>query len=310
MSAFTPDDDRLHPPVGDHPWWTETCWFSFDQPGEDVSATIYPLFRPNLGVCSLGVAVWDPSAHEPWLVPYSRTVWHLPMPTTDLTALRLQGLEIDRLEPLRRYRVAYRDEGMCDLELEYTALRPPHGTVIGSGIGHLDQPCRVVGEVVVQGRRITVDSIGMRDRTWSPRPDDRRGTATAYTYGHRDADEQFLVLTGLQGNEGSVLGGLFSGYLVRNGVEAPLVDGTRRVVERRAGFPVRIEVEATDALGRRLEAVGTARNRLANQASPAQFAWMTMTSWQVSGAGELIGEDQEVWSPDRLGPALAALATG
>ncbi len=147
-------------------------------------------------------------------------------------------------------------------------------------------------------------------RPWSPRPDDRRGTGTAYTYGHRDADEQFLVLTALQGNEGTVRSGLFTGYLVRDGLEAPLVDGARRVVQRRDGFPLRIELDATDALGRRLEAVGTARNRFANQASPAQFAWMTMITWRLPGAVELIGEDQEVWSPDRLGPALAALATG
>jgi hypothetical protein len=88
---------------------------------------------------------------------------------------------------------------------------------------------------------------------------------------------------------------------------SPLVDATRTVVERRHGYPLRIELQAVDALGRRLEAVGTTRNRLANQATPAQFAWMSMTSWDTTGGPVMIGEDQEVWSPDMLGGRLQEL---
>jgi hypothetical protein len=313
MTALTPDDDRLHPAASDHPWWSETCWYSFDQPGEDLSATFYPVFRRNLGICSLGVSLWDPTAHEPWRVPYSRSFWHLPLPATDLTELRLQGLAYDCLEPLQRYHVGYHDDGLGDIELEFTGLRPPHESGIANGVGHLDQPCRVVGEVVIRDRRIPIDTIGMRDRTWSLRPEDRRSPGTAYTYGHSGADEQFLVMTTLRGNVGSFVSGVFSGYLVRDGVHAALVDSARRVIERRDGYPTRIEVEATDALGRRLDAVGVACNRFANQATASQFAWMSMMRWTVVDgdrtATDVIGEDQEVWSADRLGAVLAALTT-
>ena len=306
MSMLTEADDRLHPPANQDRWWSETCWFSFDQPGQDVSSTIYPLFRPNLGVCSLGMYLWDGSAHEPWRVLYGRCYWHLAMPDTDLTELRLEGLSYDRLEPLRRYHIAYRDGDLIDLDLEFTALREPHEAGIGNGVGHLDQPGRIVGRINVRGRAIDIDTIGMRDRTWSPRPDDRRGPGTAYTYGHVDADEQWLVLTRLEGNDGAFISGVFTGYLVRDGVHAPLADARRRVVERRDGYPTRIEVEATDTLGRRLEATGTTCNRLANQATPSQFAWMSMTNWDVGGRS-MIGEDQEVWAPERLGAVLQAL---
>ena len=301
-------DDRLHPPATQDRWWTETYWFSFDQPGEDISATIYPLFRPNLGICSLGVFVWDPTAHEPWRVPYARNYWHLAMPSTEATELRLEGLSYDCLEPLQRYHVSYHDDGLIDLDLEYAGMRPPHAPAIAKGVGHLDQPCSVVGEVVLRGRRVKIDTVGMRDRTWSLRAEDRRN-ATAYTYGHADSYNQFLVLTTLDGNNGSIVGGVFSGYLVRDGVHAGLVDATRRVVARSNGYPTRIEIDATDTLGRRLEAVGTARNRLANQANASQFAWMSMMSWNVTGSNSLVGEDQEVWSPDRLGPVLEGLGT-
>lgn len=307
--TLTPEDDRLHPPGNDDRWWSETYWFSFDQPGPDLSATIYPLFRPNLGVCSLGVFLWDGSAHEPWQARYGRNYWHLAMPTTDATRLDLEGLSYRCLEPLKRYRVTYHDAELVRMDLEFTGLREPHTASLGSSAGHFDQPCRVEGEVTIRGERIAIDTLGMRDRTWSPRPENRAGARTAYSFGNASADDQFLLLTTLDGNTGSFLSGVFSGYLVRDGILSPLVDSRRTVVERRDGYPVRIELEAQDADGRRLEALGTTRNRLANQATPSQFAWMSMTSWQVAGAPDMIGEDQEVWSPDMLGGRLRDLDT-
>lgn len=309
LSKLDAADDLLHTPANDDRWWTETYWFSFDQPGENVSATIYPMFRPNLGICSLGVFVWDATAHEPWNVLYGKNHWHLRMPTMPATELRLEGLEYDCLEPLMKFRVGFHDRDLIDLELEVTGLRAPHEAGIGGGVGHYDQPCRVVGEAVVRGRRIALDTLGMRDRTWSVRPEVRYGHGTAYTYGYTGADEQFLTMTALNGNRGSFISGVFSGFLVRDGIQAPLTDATRRVVERRNGYPIRVEVEAVDSLGRRLEATGRTLNRLANQANTSQFAWMSMTEWSGPGCDGMFGEDQEVWSPDRLGPVLRGLGT-
>lgn len=304
--TLTDHDDDLHVPATDDRWWSETYWFSFDQPGPDLSATIYPVFRPNAGVASLAVYLWDPSGSTPWTARYGRSYWHLPMPTGPLTNLALEGLRYETLEPLQRYRVRYEDGDLLTLDLECAGLREPHEAGIGQGVGHFDQPCRVTGEVALRGERIAIDTLGMRDRTWSPRPERSRRRGTAYTYGHGSADDQFLVLTTLDGNVGSFASGVFTGYLVRDGVHAPLVDATRRVVDRLDGYPQRIELEAVDALGRRLEAVGTTRNRLANQATAAQFAWMSMVEWDGAGAAA-IGEDQEVWTPDRLGQPLLAL---
>jgi hypothetical protein len=208
-----------------------------------------------------------------------------------------------------KFRVGYHDRDLVDLDLEFTGLRAPHEAGIGGGVGHYDQPCRVVGEVTVRGRRIAIDTLGMRDRTWSIRPETRHGHGTAYTYGYTGADEQFLAMTTLSGNSGSFISGVFSGFLVRDGVQAPLTDAKRRVVERRDGYPARIELEAVDSMGRTLEATGTTVNRFANQATPSQFAWMSMTNWEVVGYPGMFGEDQEVWSPDRLGSVLGGLAT-
>ena len=53
------EDDSLHAPVGDDPYWSETHWFSFDQPGPNLSATIYPVFRTNFEI-----ALWGPKTRS------------------------------------------------------------------------------------------------------------------------------------------------------------------------------------------------------------------------------------------------------
>ncbi|MEN8159503.1 MAG: hypothetical protein ABFS41_05450, partial [Myxococcota bacterium] len=97
--------DRFHPPTSTDPWWTETCWFSFGDPEHALAGAFYPLFRKNLGVAALTVAVWDERAAAPWQVPYHRSHWHLPFPSGDLDDLTLGGLHYETLDPLARYRV-------------------------------------------------------------------------------------------------------------------------------------------------------------------------------------------------------------
>lgn len=307
VEQLTPADDSFHPPANSDRWWTETCWFSFDQPGRNLSATIYPLFRPNLNVCSLAVYIWDGEACEPWAVPYQRFLWHLAMPTTDLTRLDLEGLRYEVIEPLMRYRVAFDDRQGTTFDLDFTGLREPWLASKSKHGGHFDQPCAVRGSLTLRGEAIEIDCMGMRDRTWSPRPDDRGGRGTGYTYGIGGADTQFLLLTTLDGNAGAFQSGVFAGYLVRNGVGSRLVDASRRVTARERGYPTSLEIRVTDDSGRTVSATGRCLNRFANWATPGSFAWMSMVEWTLDDGAVVIGEDQEVWSIDQLGERLRRL---
>lgn len=300
--------DRFHEPASDEPWWTETCWFSFDQPGVDLSATFYPLFRPNLGVCSLAVCLWDGAEHAPWRIRYRRFLWHLPMPSSELTELDLAGLRYDCLEPERRFRVRYDDGDRASVDLVYEGLRDVWVASDHPRGGHTDQPCRVTGAVRLGDDEIAIDCLGMRDRTWSHRPDDRTDGGTGYTYGIASDTEQFLLLTRLDGNDGSNTEGVFRGYLVRDGEAALWESTSRRVTRRLDRAPVEIELSGVDVLGRGFEATGRRRNTFANHATPASFAWMSMFEWRV-GDDVVFGEDQEVWTPDMLGDRLAGLET-
>jgi hypothetical protein len=295
-AAATPADDRFHPPAEPHPLWSETSWYGFSVPERRLGGCIYPLFRPQLGVCSVAVHVWDDRGCEPWRALYSRSQWHLRMPQGELTECAVGGLELRTLEPLRRYRVRYADGALCALELEYEGLFAPHAVGIAGGRGHLDQPCRVRGELTLRGERIAVEGFEMRDRSWHVR-DDLRSTRASYSYGIC-ADEAFLAVGLCDGDSCRIA----TGFLWRDGEKAPLVSGMRRVKLRGDGRPQELALEAVDAAGRHLAVQGRVLSRLANQATPGMFAWLSLTEWQQQGRS-LCGQDQEVWSPDLLAGA-------
>ncbi len=228
------------------------------------------------------------------------------MPASDLADLSLAGLRLQCQEPLMSYRLEYEDGDRLAFALEFRGLRPPHEATVSPRGGHFDQACSVSGWLRLNGKEVTVACLGMRDRTWSSRSDERGKIGAAYTFGNASADEQFLVVTTLEGNTGSAQGGLFNGYLVRGGVKGAIVSAERRVTSRRRGYPLTIALVAEDEHGRKLAAEGTCLTRLANQALPGTFAWMSMVRWDA-GEVTLIGQDQECWSPDMLGPRMLAL---
>jgi hypothetical protein len=261
---------------------------------------VYVLFRPNLGVASLVVQVWDAEAVEPWLAPYARTLWHLPHPGGDLTDCRVGDLVLRCTEPLTAYRLSYHDGESLSLDLDYRALGAPYEVPVPGGNGHFDQACQVTGELVINGSTLAVDAPAVRDRSWYVR-DDHRTLRAGYTYGVVDGTEHFVAHSRGAPN-GADETAIVGGYLERDGRRAPLANGTRRVLSRRRGHPDRIELAATDADGRDLVAIGRVDASLASQSTPGMFSWMSVVGWSLADRPAL-GEDHDVWSPDLLGAA-------
>lgn len=297
-SAATAADDSFHPAASDDPFWTETSWYGFSVPERNLAGAIYPVFRPNQGICSSGVYVWDERGEAAHEIRYARNWWHLPMPSHDLTELALpNGLRYETVEPLHRYRIRFEDPGELDLDLTYEGLHPPHAPMVGSH-GHLDQACRVQGVLRLHGEEIEVDGYDMRDRSWSVR-NDHGPVRAGYDYAVGGPYGAFLAMSMGGGDTELVVAGfrMVDGELVR------LTGGQRRV-ERTRGRPTSIRIEATDESGHELVAEGRPVNRFAFQSSPNYFAWMALTSWTV-GTETWWGQDQDVWSPDLLRAELA-----
>ena len=81
------------------------------------------------------------------------------------------GLDVETIEPLRRWRVAFAGDGASlDLELEALgeafALEDSDAVAKLGGMSGFDQPLRVTGSAQLPGRRAEIDGLGQRGRSW------------------------------------------------------------------------------------------------------------------------------------------------
>ena len=293
---FTAADDGFHFTAMSDDWWeTETAWFSFHHPERGLGGWFYNMFRPNIGTVAGGAWVWDSSAHLPWEVPYSANYSALALPRDqDLKDCRLpNGVSIKVLEPRMRYALGYDDGDRLQARLRFDGIMPPEPlTAVGSTFGsahHFDQFGRVTGEIVLHGERIAIDCIGMRDRTWGRRPEDRPRQA-AYVTGAADAANGFLAVTNVQ-PEGDRIA---YGFLRRDGRTVSLADGERRLVRDPVqGWVTHLEIEGRDAEGRSFLARGETVSRIILN----RHTFIDINSlihWDLDGIVAW-GEDQDMW---------------
>ncbi|HEX2886217.1 DUF7065 domain-containing protein [Vineibacter terrae] len=293
---FTERDDRFHfAEMGDDWWATETAWFSFYHPERRLGGWLYTMARPNIGTVAGGAWVWDDSAHLPWEALYSANYSALPLPRgQDLDDCRLPtGVAIRVLEAGRRYAIGYADPERLAIELVFDGVMPPEPlTAAGSTFGsahHFDQFGRVTGTIALHGETIAIDCIGMRDRTWGRRPEDRPRRA-AYVTGAAGPGHGFLAVTTARPDDDRVA----YGFLRRDGRTVSLATG-ERTVERDPvdGWVTRITLTARDAEGRTLSATGVPVSRIIIN----RHTFIDVNSlirWELDGAVAW-GEDQDMW---------------
>ncbi|MPY91898.1 MAG: hypothetical protein GEV08_02205 [Acidimicrobiia bacterium] len=294
--VFTPEDDRFHFDVMSDRWWeTETAWFSFHDAPRRLGGWFYTLVRPNIGTVAGGAWVWDDKAWLPWDVPYSANYSAMPLPRDqDLDDIHLPtGVSIKVVEPCTSYELGYEDGDRLTAALRFDAVMPPQPlTAAGSTFGsahHFDQIGRVHGHLVLHGERVEIDCLGMRDRTWGPRPEHRPRQA-AYVTGAADPDQGFLAVT----NTGGAGDPIAFGFLRRDGLTANLAEGHRRVErDREHGWVTRLTIEATDEHGRTLVAVGEPVSRMIINRH-LFIDINTLVRWDLGGV-EAWGEDQDMW---------------
>ncbi len=294
--TFTPRDDRFHFEEMGQDWWaTETAWFSFHHPARRLGGWLYTLIRPNIGTVSGGAWVWDHRAHLPWEALYTANYTALELPRDqNLDDCKLpNGVAVRVLEPCKRYALGYDDGERFQAQLEFNGVMPPEPlTAASSTFGsahHFDQFGHVTGEIVLHGERIAIDCIGMRDRTWGRRPEDRPRQA-AYVTGAADANNGFLAVTQVRPEGDKVA----YGFLRRDGNTSSLAEGERRVErDPQQGWITRITIAARDQAGREFVAVGEPMSRIILN----RHTFIDINSlirWDLNGV-EAWGEDQDMW---------------
>ncbi|MFN0029615.1 MAG: hypothetical protein ACKV2O_20880 [Acidimicrobiales bacterium] len=303
---FAPADDHFHFDVMSDRWWeTETSWFSFHHPQRRLGGWFYTMVRPNIGTVAGGAWIWDHTAWYPWDVLYSANYSALQLSEgADLADVALpNGVRIKVLEPTMSYSLGYDDGERFGADLRFDGVMAPEPlTAVGSTFGsahHYDQLGRVHGTIRVHGEDIAIDCIGMRDRTWGPRPEHRPRQA-AYVTGAADGDHGFLAVTNTVAAPTSPAGGdpIAYGFLRRDGRTVSLAGGERRVErDPLEGWMTAIVLDGVDADGRALRAVGRPESRIIiNRHTFIDIN--SLVRWEIDGPGgpfEAWGEDQDMW---------------
>ena len=202
-------------------------------------------------------------------------------------------MSIKAVEPTLGYELGISDGNVCQATLHFQGVMPPRplrkgGSPFG-GANHFDQFGRVTGTVKLGERIVAIDCLGMRDRSWGPRPE-HRPKKSAYVTGIATPQDGFLAVTKWHGDVEEIA----YGFMIRDGETADLVSGTRRVERDPAqGWVTRIVIEGEDEHGRTLEAIGTRLSGIIiNRHSFIDSNGLI--EWSINGhVGH--GEDQDMW---------------
>ena len=304
-------DDYFHPRP-EHPYWNEAGWFSFMVPERNIAGWVYAYHRPNIGYTVGGVCAWDASGAENYdCLMYD---WGEPYPTpqgAEMFDFTLDnGLSIAIGEPLMQYHLRYQGNndytaGGCALDLVFTGDTLPHNAGMPGGLdewgkGHYDQSGRMTGTLRLGDEVISVDCVSQRDHSWGVRK--LHGNPRGQMIWAIGAESAFhaLAVSRLPRDADPVIGtaeDVIIGYYRKDGQVGDLTlgAGNIRVSERDAtGRPVEYHIEATDSLGRRLDARGRVRNMLNWQGYSWLMTFWSLVEWELDGATAW-GEGQDYW---------------
>jgi hypothetical protein len=285
--------DTFHGWDRSEPNWIETFWFGAWIPEIATTVYIYQWFRPVIGIYGGGCFVWNAEAYLPWDIPVFRYDVNRPLTASaDLRDLSLDnGTTLKSVVEGQVYEVGFK-RGDVDIEMRFEANSPPD--ILGArGMaeffnGHIDQSGRYTGSLKLGGEEHPIDCFGIRDRSWGPRliTDDIR---LNYCHG-QSADFAFVSYSRPDGDGETV----FRGHLVMDGKRTALAGG-RRVSHFKNAVLQCIDIELTDADGRRVAGRGVPLNRMVYESYPGLLNWLYLVEWRI-GATVVYGEEQDVWS--------------
>jgi hypothetical protein len=188
-------EDELRHPWDEDPLWRESWYYNFSDPTNEMGGWLYLWVVPNqplksgMLVCFYhGVAAefdsteagWRAPGHllngtnDSWVYCYKRDVPELM--AHDLDDAELCGLSMRRLDPLKRYRLAFDDGDNAKFDLDCRFLTRPwdfadnlHPTPRWLAKDRYHRGWKATGQIVVGGRRYSIDTTGDSDHSWGTR---------------------------------------------------------------------------------------------------------------------------------------------
>ncbi len=326
MSAFnteflTPQDEAFH--LGDATYQMDSSWFGFYVPERQLYVWCYHIVFHNLGIGSGGVFAWEGQVSNIAEMSYYKNYPLLKLgerrDRRDFTFP--SGMHLKVIEDLQKYRIGYDDGDLVAFDLIYEGVLPAAANVhpVTNEPWHIDQLCRVTGDLKLKGETMTVDCYCIADHGWGSRdprqaidvgpwksisPELLGATPVCYSFGAVSEDNCFFLFNPKFWHEADMP---LHGYLVKEG-EAGMIERADQVTERDPqGRLIGASYELTDVTGRVMEAKATAVSRvLAPNAGSVMFGEFCLAQWQIDGCSGW-GDMQQGWPPEVWSAYQAAL---
>lgn len=252
------DSDGLHA-AGSDSWWREAWYFEFYDPRSQLQFQAYQGVFPNASTGDLVAAFF----HRGRLLhQITKMDFNLP-PEPAEERLCFGPLKLEMLEPFRRWRLRY-DSSEIQADLEFVAVHPPFSWAAAQlwmettqnpdlRSNHFDQLGRYTGSVWIEGKKISVDALGFRDRMWGW---GGRKHWRSYLILWAGFGEDFVANLAVQRFEGGRQS--LCGYLHRDGKQGLLHQASVTVEwdAHRWKTVARVDVQIKDEHGRTLEFTG------------------------------------------------------
>ena len=313
-----PEDDSLHDNDG-HPYWNESSWVPFHVADRGLSGIIYFYHRPNMNFTKGGVMIWDPSGENTYDSRHYDFDIH-PFDVNDMYDFTLpNGLTVQCREPLTSFAFRYQRES-CGLELNWNAVMPPQQTGLPQGAkewadkGHYQQGGRATGELLLDGERIAIDCLTVRDHSWGKRllrqMNDPRGDLL---WAMASPDHGMCVYVAADPDENDdtdysreVVDTVGVGWYLRDGDTRPVTSIKRRSLRGDDGRVTELVVDGQDDRGRSFHAHGTPANLLKWQAYNAIMSWYSLMRFTLDDKPAM-GETTDYWPINQASRMLRSL---
>lgn len=310
-------DEHFHR-RSDDPYWSENTLLGFTAPERNLCGFIYYYFRPNMNLVVAGPAIWDNSGEDVYNCLYYGWDQHLAMPEgADMYDFELSNsLTAEMVEPHEEYRFTYDRHGVR-IDLTWKAWAEPHYMKLSKGgeedpgiknwvkkegelsVGHYEHMGHFQGTVDINGDVLEIDCGALRDRGWGPRHADIADPMRAgWPYCFASADSGWHLYdpqTELSFEDDPIDGTtetVTTGFYIRDGVKAQVVEGTRRAERGRDGRVLTQVIDCVDEMGRELHAEGESLNWLRWPINSDILNVWSLVKWEYDGL-LAYGEDQD-----------------
>jgi hypothetical protein len=256
--VITAADVDFHAVIDQDPTWGETNFFGFYVAERNLCGSVYVVARPQLGVASSHIVLYDKVSLSRKDCVYLDCRQHLPAPEKLSDYTLNNGLSVRAVCPPRDFELSYTGTDGTELDLRFDALMDPYDIhdhrapgqagdrlTTTSYKGHFDMTGRVTGFVDIRGERIDVDCIDTIDHSWGPKAENDKAMA-CWMHAHFGPD--YVLHAILMFDPAAAPNDEYtfvSGYVLENGEVRSLTSGIA-VASRADYLGITMDVTFTD----------------------------------------------------------------